>query len=89
MRFCRNPHALGMHAHFELASLLRAISERIKTSLTAGDLSQSAMARLAGANKDYISRIFHSVTGMNYSKRPRRAAKGRNQSGGLSTSPAA
>ena len=44
------------------------VTDYIKNNLTADDLSQSAMARLAGVNKDYFSRIFHSITGMNYSK---------------------
>ena len=128
MHFYRNLHVLSMHAHLELVSRLRAISENmkaiylsaapnrelrccmllmefmltldehreefaseikngdpysytdtathrmimvtdyIKNNLTADDLSQSAMARLAGVNKDYFSRIFHSITGMNYNK---------------------
>lgn len=42
------------------------VADYIKNNLTADDLSQSAMARLAGVNKDYFSRIFHSITGMNY-----------------------
>ena len=44
------------------------VTDYIKNNLTADDLSQSAMARLAGVNKDYFSRIFRSITGMNYSK---------------------
>ena len=44
------------------------VTDYIKNNLTADDLSQSAMARLAGVNKDYFSRLFHSITGMNYSK---------------------
>ena len=44
------------------------VTDYIKNNLTADDLSQSAMARLAGVNKDYFSRIFHSITGMNYTK---------------------
>ena len=44
------------------------VTDYIKNNLTADDLSQSAMARLAGVNKDYFSRIFHSITGMNYNK---------------------
>lgn len=42
------------------------VADYIKNNLTADDLSQGAMARLAGVNKDYFSRIFHSITGMNY-----------------------
>ena len=44
------------------------VTDHIKNNLTADDLSQSAMAKLAGISKDYFSRIFRSVTGMNYSK---------------------
>ena len=44
------------------------VTDYIKNNLTADDLSQSAMARLAGVNKDYFSRIFHSITGMNYNR---------------------
>ncbi len=44
------------------------VTDYIKNNLTADDLSQSAMARLAGVNKDYFSRIFHTITGMNYSR---------------------
>lgn len=44
------------------------VTDYIKNNLTADDLSQGAMARLAGVNKDYFSRIFRSITGMNYSK---------------------
>jgi len=44
------------------------VTEYIKNNLTADDLSQSAMAEIAGISKDYFSRIFKNVTGMNYSK---------------------
>ena len=44
------------------------VTDYIKNNLTADDLSQAAMARMAGISKDYFSRIFRSVTGMNYSK---------------------
>ena len=44
------------------------VTDYIKNNLTADDLSQGAMARLAGVSKDYFSRIFRSITGMNYSK---------------------
>ena len=45
-----------------------AVTDYIKSNLTADDLSQGAMAQKAGISKDYFSRIFKSVTGMNYSK---------------------
>ena len=44
------------------------VTDYIKHNLTADDLSQGAMAEMAGISKDYFSRIFRSVTGMNYSK---------------------
>ena len=44
------------------------VTDYIKGNLTADDLSQSAMAKMAGISKDYFSRVFKSVTGMNYSK---------------------
>ncbi len=44
------------------------VTDYIKNNLTADDLSQGAMARLAGLSKDYFSRIFHSITGMNYNR---------------------
>ncbi len=44
------------------------VTDYIKNNLAADDLSQSAMAEMAGISRDYFSRIFHSVTGMNYSK---------------------
>ena len=45
-----------------------AVTDYIKNNLTADDLSQGTMAQMAGISKDYFSRIFKSVTGMNYSK---------------------
>ena len=44
------------------------VTDHIKNNLTADDLSQGARAEMAGISKDYFSRIFRSVTGMNYSK---------------------
>jgi AraC-like DNA-binding protein len=44
------------------------VTDYIKNNLTADDLSQSAMAEMAGISKDYFSRIFKNLTGMNYSK---------------------
>ncbi len=44
------------------------VTDYIKNNLTADDLSESAMARMAGINKDYFSRLFHSITGLKYSK---------------------
>ncbi len=45
-----------------------AVTEYIKNNLTADDLSQGAMAEMAGISRDYFSRMFKNVTGMNYSK---------------------
>ena len=45
-----------------------SVMDYIKNNLTADDLSQSAMAERAGLNKDYFSRAFKEVTGMNFSK---------------------
>lgn len=44
------------------------VTDYIKNNLTADDLSQGTMAQMAGISKDYFSRIFKYVTGMNYSK---------------------
>ena len=44
------------------------VTDYIKNNLTADDLSQGAMAEKAGISRDYFSRIFKNVTGMNYSK---------------------
>ena len=44
------------------------VTDYIKNNLTADDLSQGAMAQMAGISRDYFSRIFKNVTGMNYNK---------------------
>ena len=44
------------------------VTDYIKNNLTADDLSQGAMAKMAGISRDYFSRVFREVTGMNYSK---------------------
>ena len=44
------------------------VTDYIKNNLTADDLSQAAMAEMAGISKDYFSRIFRNVTGTNYSR---------------------
>ncbi|MCR4654883.1 MAG: AraC family transcriptional regulator [Lachnospiraceae bacterium] len=44
------------------------VTDYIKNNLTADDLSQGAMAEMAGISRDYFSRIFKNVTGMNYSR---------------------
>ncbi|MCR5058663.1 MAG: AraC family transcriptional regulator [Clostridiales bacterium] len=47
---------------------MMTVADYIKNNLTADDLSQGAMAEMAGISRDYFSRIFKNVTGMNYSK---------------------
>ena len=44
------------------------VTDYIKKNLTADDLSQGTMADMAGISKDYFSRIFKNITGMNYNK---------------------
>ena len=44
------------------------VTDYIKNNLTADDLSQRAMAEKAGISRDYFSRIFKTVCGMNYSR---------------------
>ncbi len=44
------------------------VTDYIKNNLTADDLSQAAMAEMAGLSKDYFSRIFKNFTGMNYNR---------------------
>lgn len=45
-----------------------SVTNYIKNNLTADDLSITAMAERAGLNKDYFSRAFKEVMGLNYSK---------------------
>ena len=47
---------------------LIAVTDHIRHNLTADDLSQSTMSKMAGISRDYFSRVFRDVTGMNYSK---------------------
>ena len=44
------------------------VTDYIKNNLTADDLSQGTMAEMAGISRDYFSRIFKHVTGMNYNR---------------------
>jgi AraC-like DNA-binding protein len=65
------PEIHGGESYSYADSVMRRIimvTDYIKNNLTADDLSQGAMARMAGISKDYFSRIFRSVTGLNYSK---------------------
>ncbi|MCR4830281.1 MAG: AraC family transcriptional regulator [Pseudobutyrivibrio sp.] len=52
----------------ELMRRMIAVTDYIKNNLTADDLSQASMAKMAGISKDYFSRLFKTVTGTNYSK---------------------
>ena len=45
-----------------------SVTDYIKNNLTADDLSQATMAKMAGISKDYFSRLFKTVTCTNYSK---------------------
>lgn len=45
-----------------------SVTDYIKNNLTADDLSQATMAKMAGISKDYFSRLFKTVTDTNYSK---------------------
>ena len=54
--------------YLRLLRRIISVTDYIKNNLTADDLSQSAMAEMAGISKDYFSRIFRSITGTNYSK---------------------
>ena len=47
---------------------LMMVTDYLKNNLTADDLSQGAMAEMAGISREYFSRIFKNVTGMNYTK---------------------
>ncbi len=60
----------GVHNGYTDDVMRRMISvtDHIKNNLTSDDLSQATMARMAGISKDYFSRIFKNVTGMNYNK---------------------
>ncbi|MBE5850906.1 MAG: helix-turn-helix domain-containing protein [Lachnospiraceae bacterium] len=44
------------------------VTDYIKNNLSSDDLSQASMAQMAGISKDYFSRIFKSITGLNYNK---------------------
>ena len=44
------------------------VTDYIKNNLTSDDLSQTTMAKKVGISRDYFSRMFKEVTGMNYNK---------------------
>ncbi len=62
--------SVGVRSNFndDVMQRMIMVTDYIKSNLTAEDLSQQAMADKAGISKDYFSRIFKNVTGMNYSK---------------------
>ena len=80
MHMYRNLHIICVKTHPELNDdvqyglsddvmrRMMSVTDYIKNNLTADDLSQSAMAEMAGISREYFSRIFKSITGMNYSK---------------------
>lgn len=61
-------HVLHNNYTDDVMRRMTMVTDYIKNNLTADDLSQGAMAEMAGISKDYFSRIFKNVTGMNYSK---------------------
>lgn len=52
----------------DITRRMMSVTDYIKHNLTADDLSQATMAKMAGISKDYFSRIFKNMVGMNYSK---------------------
>ncbi|MBO4496289.1 MAG: helix-turn-helix transcriptional regulator [Clostridiales bacterium] len=62
-----NPGGRGNYTDDVMRRMLM-VTDYIKNNLTSDDLSQQSMADMAGISKDYFSRIFKNVTGMNYSK---------------------
>lgn len=44
------------------------VTDYIKNNLAADDLSQESMSKMAGISKDYFSRMFKNIAGMNYNK---------------------
>ncbi|MCR5596306.1 MAG: AraC family transcriptional regulator [Lachnospiraceae bacterium] len=58
-------------AHVQSAATLKKmvlVTDYIKSHLTDDDLSQNAMAEMAGITPEHFSRIFKNVTGQNYIK---------------------
>ncbi|WP_026654661.1 AraC family transcriptional regulator [Butyrivibrio sp. AE3003] len=52
----------------ELFFKMVKVTDYIKNNLTDDNLTQSEMAKKAGISKDYFSRIFKEITGLNYNK---------------------
>ena len=50
-----------------MKSLLE-VTDHVKANLATEDISQAAMAERAGISKEYFSRIFKDLTGLNYTK---------------------
>lgn len=61
-------HEQQHHYTGDVMHRMMIVTDYIKNNLTADDLSQGAMAEMAGISKDYFSRTFKNITGMNYSK---------------------
>lgn len=55
-------------SNMDVMSRMITVTDYIKNNLTADDLSQGAMAAMAGVSREYFSRIFKNVTGKNYNK---------------------
>lgn len=55
-------------SNMDVMSRMITVTDYIKNNLTADDLSQGAMAEMAGVSREYFSRIFKNVTGKNYNK---------------------
>ena len=47
---------------------LLEVTDHVKANLATEDISQAAMAERAGISKEYFSRIFKDLTGLNYTK---------------------
>lgn len=52
----------------ETIKKIAEISDYVKNNLTTEDLSEAAMAERAGVSKEYFSRVFKNLSGLNYSK---------------------
>ncbi len=52
----------------ETVKKVAEISDYVKNNLTSDDLTEAAMAERAGVSKEYFSRIFKNLSGLNYSK---------------------
>ncbi|MBO4458368.1 MAG: helix-turn-helix transcriptional regulator [Butyrivibrio sp.] len=60
----QSPSAVTSELFFKMI----AVTDYIKNNLTNDMLTQAEMAKRAGISKDYFSRIFKEITGLNYNK---------------------